>query len=75
MPYDKEVLAGNLRAFRAKARMTQAEVAKHVGVTTATIQNYESGEGGLGYDVAWRLADLFGVTMGELGSRNERKAS
>lgn len=74
MPYDKNVLAANLRACRAKARMKQSEVAAAVGVTTNTIANYENGEGGIGYETAWALADLFGVTLGELGGREERKA-
>ena len=60
MPYDKNVLAANLRAFRARARMKQSEVAAAVG--------------GIGYETAWALADLFGVTLGELGGREERKA-
>lgn len=74
MPYDKNVLAANLRAFRARARMKQSEVAAAVGVTANTIMNYENGEGGIGYETAWALADLFGVTLGELGGRDERKA-
>ena len=74
MPYDKNVLAAYLRAFRARARMKQSEVAAAVGVTANTIMNYENGEGGIGYETAWALADLFGVTLGELGGREERKA-
>ena len=38
------------------------------------IMNYENGKGGIGYETAWALADLFGVTLGELGGRDERKA-
>ena len=34
----------------------------------------KNGEGGIGYETAWALADLFGVTLGELGGREERKA-
>ena len=63
MPYDKNVLAANLRAFRARARMKQSEVAAAVGVTANTIMNYENGEGGIGYETAWALADLFNGLM------------
>lgn len=75
MAFDKNVMADNLRGLRARKRMTQAEVAEAVGVSTSTIINYENGEGGMSYEVAWRLADLYGVPIGELGGRDERKAS
>lgn len=75
MAFDKNVMADNLRGLRAKKRMTQAEVAEAVGVSTNTITNYENGEGSVSYETAWKLADLYGVPIAELGGRDERKAS
>lgn len=75
MAFSKSVLADNLRGLRAKHRMTQEEVAKVVGVSVNTIANYENGEGGMGYETAWKLADLYGVSIGELGGRDERKTA
>ena len=64
MPYDKNVLAANLRAFRARARMKQSEVAAAVGVTANTIMNYENGEGGIGYETAWDHGQVVGRQRG-----------
>lgn len=71
MPFDKYELADNLRGFRAKKRMSQSEVASAVGVSETTIANYENGKGGLGFETAWALADLFGVPLCDLGGRDE----
>ncbi|WP_225749023.1 helix-turn-helix domain-containing protein [Paraeggerthella sp. Marseille-Q4926] len=38
------------------------------------IMNYENGKGGIGYETAWALADLFGVTPDYLMGWDERKA-
>lgn len=43
MDFDKE-LAGNIRAARARADLSQAEVASKVGVKVSTFAKYESGE-------------------------------
>ena len=75
MAFSKSVLADNLRGLRAKHRMTQEEVAKAVGVNVNTIANYENGVGGMGYETAWKLADLYGVSIGELGGRDERRTA
>lgn len=41
MDFDKE-LAGNIRAARARADLSQAEVASKVGVKVSTFAKYES---------------------------------
>ena len=43
MDFDKE-LAGNIRAARARADLSQAEVASKVGVKVSTFEKYESGD-------------------------------
>lgn len=75
MPLNTEILASNLRGFRARKRMTQSEVASAIGVTTQTIANYEDGKPGMSYENAWALADLYGVTLSALGGRNEEMCS
>ena len=80
MPYDKNVMAVNLKRLRREmsARenrdVTQADIAEAVGVSSNTILNYEKGEGCVSYETAWALADLFGVPLCELGGRDEREA-
>lgn len=69
MPFDKEEPAGNLRAFRAKRRMSQQSVADAIGVDQITISNYENAVSGMSFENAWALADLFGVTLDDLGGR------
>lgn len=72
MGYSKDVVAANLRALRARKRMTQAEVAAAVGVNANTIGNYENGDSSMSYEAAWKLADLYGVPLCDLGGRDER---
>ena len=43
MDFDKE-LAGNIRAARARADLSQAEVASKDGVKVSTFAKYESGD-------------------------------
>lgn len=43
MDFDKE-LAGNIRTARARADLSQAEVASKVGVKVSTFAKYESGD-------------------------------
>lgn len=80
MPYDKGVMAANLKRLRREksARenrdVTQAEVAAAIGVSEATVANYEKGDGCVSYETAWALADLYGVPLCDLGGREERKA-
>lgn len=71
MPFNVDTLAANLRAFRARDRLTQEEVASKVGITPSSVVNYESGKSAPSYEIAWRLADLYCVTLGELGGRKE----
>lgn len=72
MEYSKDVVAANLRGLRAKKRMTQAEVAEAIGVNANTIGNYENGDSSMSYEAAWKLADLYGVPLCDLGGRDER---
>ncbi len=74
MTFNKEMLAANLRGYRARTRMTQEEVAKKIGVNTNTIVNYENGINPPSYETAWKLADLYGVTLDQLGGRKSPAA-
>lgn len=70
MKFDNEVIAGNLRGLRAKARMSQQEVAEAIGVDGGTITNYENGRSVPSFEKAWMLASLFGVSLDALAGRN-----
>lgn len=71
--YSDATVADNLRGWRAKRRMTQQEVADAIGVSPGTVNNWEAGKGGMSFENAWKLADLFGCGIGELFGRDESK--
>lgn len=70
LKFDQEVLAGNIRGLRHKARMSQQEVADALGVGVNTVSNYESGRTAPSFEKAWMIASLFGVSLDALGGRN-----
>lgn len=71
--YSDMKVADNLRGQRAKRRMTQQEVADAIGVSQGTVNNWEAGKGGMSFENAWKLADLFECGIGELFGRDESK--
>lgn len=61
------VLLGNrIRELRIEYNLTQAELAKQVGVSKATITAYESDSRQPSYDVLIKLANTFKVTLDSL---------
>ena len=70
LKFDNEILAGNIRGLRSKARMSQQEVAEAIGVDTNTLANYENGRTVPSFEKAWMIASLFGVSLDALGGRN-----
>lgn len=76
MSFDSKTLAENIRKLRLSKSahlgrtVTQAEVAEAVGVSAATMQNYELGRSIMGYETAWMIADYYGVSLDELGGRS-----
>ena len=69
MAYDKETIAGNIRALRAKAGLSIAELAELAGVNESTLGSYEKGYAALKLKTAWELADCFGMSIDELVGR------
>lgn len=64
---NKEV-AGGLRANRAKARVSQADLAKVCKVNQTTVSAWEN-RGGIGVEDAWRLADYYSISLDDLVGR------
>lgn len=52
-----------LKQLRRDRHLTQAQVAKRIGVTAAMVSSYETDIRLPSYEVMVRLADLFGVTV------------
>ena len=55
--------AERLRDFRKQKEMTQAQLAKAIGVTTRTVTNYEAGRNYPNMDVISKLEKLFDVQI------------
>ena len=65
----RERIAGELRAHRAKAQMTQKQVAEVCDMDETSIGKYEQGVAGISYETMWDLADLYGVSLDDMGGR------
>ncbi|MFC1628153.1 helix-turn-helix transcriptional regulator [Gemmatimonadota bacterium] len=59
-------LRNNLKVFRARHDLTQADLAEQVGVTRKTINTIETGRFVPSTVLALRLARAFGVSVEEL---------
>ena len=70
----KQVVAANLRAHRAVARLSQQEVAEKIGKSVASIKAWEDGASAMSIEALYDLADLYGVPADDLLGRR-RKAS
>ncbi len=59
---DLNTLMGlNLRALRLESKMTQEQLADHLGVSTGLIPRWETGEKGIGKSVMLKLCEIFNV--------------
>jgi transcriptional regulator with XRE-family HTH domain len=61
-----------LKQLRRDRHLTQAQVAKRIGVTAAMVSSYEDIRLP-SYEVKVRLADLFGVTVDYLLCRQDKR--
>ena len=62
----------NLRKARLAKKLSQKELADELGVTTATISRYESGERKLPVEIAKRIAEILGVDWYTLFDEEEQ---
>lgn len=61
--------------LRKKQGKSQADVAKHIGLTVAAYQNYETGRREAGYETLSQLAGYYGVTTDYLLGREQGEPS
>ena len=66
MTYSSNVFAANLRAERARRRLSQDELADKVGVSRIALAKYESGEMTPGADKVCDLASALQCTPNDL---------
>jgi len=63
---DKQRLAERLRMERARKKVTQAELAKALGTSTALICNYENGDHVPSLNRMADIAEYYGVSIDDL---------
>lgn len=63
----------NLRKARLAKKLSQKELADELGVTTATISRYESGERKLPVETAKRIVEILEVDWYTLFDEKEQK--
>lgn len=64
--FDPSVLCGNLKALREAAHMSQADVAKEIGVSQNSVWKYECARAEPSLRVVCWYAGRFGVSLDEL---------
>ena len=64
-----------LKELRTTRKLTQQQVADHIGCSSVTYSRYENGSRQPSIEVILRLADLFGVTVDSLLGNHERRNS
>ena len=63
-------LADNIKRLRTNADLTQAKLAEMVGVTRATVTQWETGWSQPRMGAIEKLAEVFGVSLAALVSEN-----
>lgn len=65
----KKIIKGQLRAYRAMADLKQKDLANAIGVNPSTMSHWESGDGQIDLEKAWRIADFYGISLDQLAGR------
>ena len=66
-------IAQNLIRYRKAANLTQAELAQKINYSDKSVSKWESGNGVPDIYIFLKLADLYGVTVNDLGGENSSK--
>lgn len=71
---EKKMITNNIRRLRFFAgEMTQQQLAEKAGASRQTIVAVEAGKYSPSLELAFRIADAFGVTIGEVFAYEENK--
>ena len=63
-------VAGRLRTCRKQLGLSQAEIARQLGVTFQQVQKYEAGLNRIGAGRLYQLAQIYGIPMQDLFPKN-----
>lgn len=64
-----KTIKGSLAYERRQAGYTQKRACEEIGADPSTMSGWETGTGAIGFEYAWRLADLYGITLDQLAGR------
>ncbi len=64
-----KTIKGSLAYERKQAGLTQREVAEQINVDPGTLGSWELGDGAIGLEQSWRLAELYGISLDQLAGR------
>ncbi|MCI9402535.1 MAG: helix-turn-helix transcriptional regulator [Oscillospiraceae bacterium] len=67
------IFSERILALRDERKLSQAALAKEVGITSRTYQRYEAGEREPLMSTLVRMADFYGVSMDYLAGRTDTK--
>ena len=67
------VIAGGLRAERNRANLSQKDVADAIGANASTVSAWEN-RAGVSLEDAWKLANLYGISLDRLAGRDQVEA-
>ncbi len=70
---ETDTLRANIRKYRVINDLTQQDLADRLGVDRTTYSKYESGKANPQFTNVVKLADIFGITVGELCGSNDEK--
>lgn len=68
-------IVGSLRTERNGHGFTQKSLAETIGVNESTVTGWEGNGGSIGLEEAWRIADLYGISLDQLAGRDIMLAS
>ena len=63
-------IVGSLRTERTARDYTQKELAQMIGVNESTVNGWEGNGGSIGFEEAWRIADVYDISLDQLAGRD-----
>lgn len=66
-------ISSNLKYLRSKRGLTQTGLAEKLGKTSAAISDYEKGKSTPPMEVAFRISELFGITIDDFARKDLQK--
>ncbi len=63
-------IVGSLRTERTGHGYTQKSLAAAIDASESSVNSWEGNGGSIGLEEAWRIADLYGISLDQLAGRD-----